>query len=124
MLLTTRYSAFLQAQCYLRLSKTFNPQPQRVSARLLSSLAVLEQRDGKLQSASLSAVTAAKKLGGPITGFIAGSEIRPVAEEAARVQGVEKIIMVENDMYVKVSRLYRILLRLPVVASNLISGSP
>ncbi|KAK6957873.1 hypothetical protein Daesc_000662 [Daldinia eschscholtzii] len=69
--------------------------------RLLSSLAILEQRDGKLNHGSLSAITAAKKLGGSIHGFVAGSNIKPVAEEAAKVEGVEKIIAVDNAAYDK-----------------------
>lgn len=71
--------------------------------RLLSALAVLEQRDGKLNASSLSAITAAQKLGGSVHGFVAGSNIKPVAEEAAKVEGVEKIIAVENSAYDKVS---------------------
>ena len=123
MLLATRHSAFRQAQCYLISSRTFNRQ-QAAFARLLSSLAVLEQREGRLQSASLSAVTAAQKLGGSTTGFIAGSGIRSVAEEAAKVKGVEKIIMVENSAYDKVRSLCRVPLRLLMVASNPLSGAP
>ena len=69
--------------------------------RLLSSLAVLEQRDGKLNNGSLGAVTAAKKLGGSITAFVAGGNITAVAEEAAKVNGVEKIIAVDNAAYDK-----------------------
>ncbi|KAK3944796.1 electron transfer flavoprotein, alpha subunit [Diplogelasinospora grovesii] len=69
--------------------------------RLLSALAILEQREGKLNHGSLSAITAAKKLGGPIHGFVAGSNIKPVAEEAAKVEGVEKIIAVDNAAYEK-----------------------
>ncbi|MCJ1340746.1 Electron transfer flavoprotein alpha-subunit [Bachmanniomyces sp. S44760] len=69
--------------------------------RLLSTLAILEQREGQLNHASLSAVTAARKLGGTITGFVAGSNIKGVAEEAAKVDGVEKILMVENASYDK-----------------------
>jgi electron transfer flavoprotein alpha subunit len=72
-------------------------------ARLLSSLAVLEQRDGKLNHGSLSAVTAAQKLGGSITAFIAGSNIKAVVEEAAKVGGIEKIIAVDSAAYDKVS---------------------
>ena len=72
-------------------------------SRLLSSLALLEQREGKLNNASLSAVTAAQKLGGSITGFIAGSGARSVAEEAAKVKGLERVIMIENGSYDKVS---------------------
>ena len=82
------------------ISLRFHRQP--AFARLLSSLAVLEQREGKLQGSSLSSVTAAQKLGGSITGIVAGSNINSVAEEAAKVKGIEKIIMVENDAYDKV----------------------
>lgn len=70
--------------------------------RLLSALAVLEQRDGKLNMGSLSAITAAQKLGGPIHALVAGSGIKPVAEEAAKVEGVEKVIVIENGAYDKV----------------------
>ncbi|KAK0743690.1 hypothetical protein B0T18DRAFT_329428 [Schizothecium vesticola] len=69
--------------------------------RLLSALAVLEQKDGKLNVGSLNAVTAAQKLGGSIHAFVAGSNIKGVAEEAAKVEGVEKIIAVENGAYDK-----------------------
>lgn len=82
-------------------------QPRSVSravsvARLLSSLAILEQREGKLNHGSLSAITAAQKLGGSITGFVAGSNIKRVAEEAAKVEGVEKIVAVDNGAYDRV----------------------
>ncbi len=71
-------------------------------ARLLSSLAVLEHRDGKLNNSSLGSVTAALKLGGSVTGFIAGGNIKAVAEAAAKVKGIEKVIMVDNAAYDKV----------------------
>ena len=70
--------------------------------RLLSALAVLEQRDGKLNTGSLSAITAAQKLGGTIHAFVAGSSIQPVAKEAAKVEGIEKVIAVDNGAYDKV----------------------
>lgn len=72
--------------------------------RLLSTLAVLEQRDGKLNSSSLGAVTAGLKLGGSVTGLVAGSSIKAVAEEAAKVEGLEKVLMVDNGAYDKVGR--------------------
>ncbi len=78
-------------------------QSLSVLARLLSSLAVLEQRDGKLIHGSSSAITAAQKLGGSITGFVAGSNIKAIAEQAAKIAGVEKIIAVENAAYDKAS---------------------
>jgi electron transfer flavoprotein alpha subunit len=71
-------------------------------SHLLSTLAVLEHREGKIQNASL-AVSAALKLGGPVTGFLAGSKIKTaVAAEAAKINGLEKVIVVENEAYDKV----------------------
>lgn len=70
-------------------------------ARLLSSLAVLEQREGKLLGGSLGTVTAAQKLGGSVTAFVAGGNIKAVAEEAAKVAGVEKVIAIDNAAYDK-----------------------
>lgn len=70
--------------------------------RLLSSLAVLEQRDGKLNTSSLAAVTAAQKLGGSVTGFVAGKGGKSIAEEAAKVEGLEKVIYVDSEAYDRV----------------------
>ena len=109
MLLATRYTTLRQAQCYIRPSKPFNRPQQTIISRLLSSLAILEHREGKLQNASTSAITAAQKLGGPITGFVAGGKIRSVAEEAAKVKGLEKIVVVENAAYEKVRLFCRTL---------------
>ena len=124
MFLTTRQTAFRQTRFCLTPSKTFHRQHQSAFVRIQSSLAVLEQREGKLQTASLSAVTAAQRLGGPITGFVAGSRVRSVAEEAAKIKGIEKIIMVENGIYDKVGFCCAIRFRLCMVASNSFPGSP
>lgn len=70
-------------------------------ARLLSTLAILEQRDGQLNNSSLGAFTAAKKLGGTVHGFLAGGSVGAAATEAAKVDGVEKIITVDNGAYEK-----------------------
>ncbi|KAK5998170.1 putative electron transfer flavoprotein subunit alpha [Cladobotryum mycophilum] len=70
-------------------------------SRALSTLAVLEQRDGQLSNGSLSAFTAAKELGGSVHGFLAGSNVNTAAEQAAKVDGVEKIIAIENVAYDK-----------------------
>lgn len=72
-------------------------------ARLLSSLAVLEQRDGKLSSSSWNAITAAQKLGGSVTGFLAGGDASRLAQEASKITGLQKILAVENPAYDKVS---------------------
>ena len=93
-------SSLRQAKPHLHLSRA--SELSSGLTRLLSSLAVLEQKDGKLLAGSLGAVTAAQKLGGSITGFLAGSNIKSAAESAARVQGIEKVIAVDNVAYDKV----------------------
>ncbi|KAK1064307.1 Electron transfer flavoprotein alpha-subunit [Friedmanniomyces endolithicus] len=65
--------------------------------QLLSTLAILEQREGKLNHSSLAAVTAAQRMGGTIHGLLAGSNVKPVADEAAKVDGLEKILYIENS---------------------------
>ncbi|KAL9584956.1 MAG: hypothetical protein Q9212_001809 [Teloschistes hypoglaucus] len=71
------------------------------ATRLLSSLTVLEHKNGKLEHSSLSAVTAAQKIGGSIVGLVAGTGMKMVAEDASKVKGLDKIIMVENSAYDK-----------------------
>ena len=70
-----------------------------VFARLASTLAILEQKDGKIVPQSLAAITAGTKIGGSITAFIAGSGVKSAADEAAKSKGVEKVIYVENGAY-------------------------
>lgn len=107
MFFAARSSALQLGQLRLRSSRALTRQQQSAFARLLSSLAILEQREGKLQNASLSAVTAAQKLGGSVTGFIAGSGAKSIAEEAAKVKGLDKIIMIDNGSYDKVCSIKR-----------------
>ena len=84
-------------------TRALNQPISSALARLLSTLAVLEQRDGKLQSSSLSAIAAAQKLGGPVTAFLAGTGVKSTsAAEAAKIKGLEKVVAVENDAYEKV----------------------
>lgn len=69
--------------------------------RLLSSLAVLEQKDGKLNQNALRAITAAQQLGGPVTGIVAGGNIQELAKEISEIQGIQKILVVDNPAYEK-----------------------
>ena len=100
--LGVRHSVLRQARSQLRPSVYSSRAQKALLSRLLSTLAILEQREGKLNNASLGAVTAAQKLGGSITGFIAGGGVKAVADEAAKVDGLEKILLVENGDYDKV----------------------
>ena len=71
-------------------------------SRLLSTLAILEQRDGSLNRGSLSSITAAKQLGGPVHAFVAGADTKAVADEVATAEGLDKVVFVDNDAYSKV----------------------
>lgn len=85
----------MQASCTAR-----SPFHSSLS-RHASTLAILEQREGKLNSGSLGAVTAGTKLGGSVHGFVAGKGAKSIAEEASKVDGLEKIITVDNEAYDK-----------------------
>ena len=97
----------LAAQSVLRAARTqlrsstspLSPLQSSRIARLLSTLAILEQRDGKVNSSSLGAITAGQKLGGSIIGIVAGKNAKKIAEEVAKIDGIEKILIVENEAY-------------------------
>ncbi|KAK6537632.1 Electron transfer flavoprotein alpha-subunit [Orbilia ellipsospora] len=71
------------------------------SQRLASTLAIFEQRDGKLAPSAQNVVTAAKQLGNPVVGFVAGKSAKEVAEQAANIEGVDKVVYVANEAYEK-----------------------
>lgn len=85
-------------------ARPLSPSQALLFRRLVSSLALLEQRDGKLNESSLAAVSAAQKLGGSITGFLAGKKDIPV-DEAAKIKGLKTLVYVRNEAYDRVSPL-------------------
>jgi electron transfer flavoprotein alpha subunit len=105
MLPAARSSVLRTARSQLRRSQPVAIPQYSAFARLASTFAVLEQKDGKFQPASLAAVTAGTKLGGSITAFVAGSGVKSVAEEIGKAKGIEKVIYVENGAYDKVRGL-------------------
>ncbi|KAL3955243.1 hypothetical protein ACCO45_010806 [Purpureocillium lilacinum] len=101
---TTRTHTMLFAARRVLLGRAVSPiGSSGYRGRFLSTLAILEQRGGQLNAGSLSAFTAAKKLGGTVHGFIAGSSVSAAAAQAAKVEGVEQIVTVENEAYEKVT---------------------
>lgn len=102
MLPAARPTVLRQVRTALRRTQPTTVPQLSSLARLLSSLAVLEQRDGKLNPSSLAAVTAARKLGDSVVGFVAGAGTKGAAEEAAKVKGLEKVIYVDNAAYDRV----------------------
>ncbi|KAM5431492.1 Electron transfer flavoprotein alpha-subunit [Microsporum ferrugineum] len=92
----------LRASRHLYPSAGTSPFSRSSLSRLRSTLAILEHRDGKIAGSSLSAIAAAIKLGGPVTGFVAGKGAKSgVATEVAKVEGVETVLAVENEAYDK-----------------------
>jgi electron transfer flavoprotein alpha subunit len=103
---TARTSAVCIARSHLRQSRPIAVPHHSAFARLASTFAILEQKDGKFQPASLAAVTAGTRIGGSVTAFIAGSGVKSVAEEIGKAKGIEKVIYVENGAYDKVSAIW------------------
>lgn len=61
---------------------------------------LLAQHDNQaLDGATLNAVTAAGQLPGPVHMLVAGKDCGTVAEAAAKVPGIEKVLRVEHDSY-------------------------
>lgn len=103
MISVARPSVLTAARSRLYTSRLSNLSPLSAWSRLLSTLAVLEQRDGKLLNSSFAAVSAAQKLGGPVSAFVAGSNVKGTsAAEAAKIKGLDKVVAVDNDAYEKV----------------------
>ncbi|WP_373086040.1 electron transfer flavoprotein subunit alpha/FixB family protein [Sneathiella sp.] len=64
------------------------------------SVLVLADHDNKaLGSSTLNAVTAAGEMGGDVHVLVAGSGCTAVADEAAKVAGVTKVLLVDDALY-------------------------
>ncbi len=64
------------------------------------STLVLAEHDGThLKEATLSAVTAASQLGGEVHVLVAGENARVVAEQAAQIAGVAKVLLADAPAY-------------------------
>ena len=64
------------------------------------SILVIAEHDNKtLNGATLNVVAAAQKIGGDITVLVAGSGAQAVADQAAQVAGVSKVLLADNAAY-------------------------
>jgi len=54
---------------------------------------------GELTGSTLSVIAAAKAVGGDIDVLVAGKDIGSVAEQAAKAEGVSKVLAADNDAY-------------------------
>lgn len=64
--------------------------------RFASSLVIIDHNNEKLSPASLSTVTAAKKIGGDVICLVAGSKVSGVAAEVSKTAGVTKVLVAED----------------------------
>lgn len=65
----------------------------------MSVLVYAEHDNAALNKVTLSVVAAAKEIGGDITVLVAGKGCGAVAEEAAKIDGVSKVLCADNDAY-------------------------
>lgn len=64
------------------------------------SILVIAEHDNKaLNGETLNVVAAAQKIGGDITVLVAGSGAQAVADQAAQVAGVSKVLLADNAVY-------------------------
>ncbi|XP_057692525.1 electron transfer flavoprotein subunit alpha, mitochondrial [Corythoichthys intestinalis] len=68
-----------------------------VLQRFQSTLVVAEHNNEKLTPITLNAISAANKLGGEVACLVAGTNCAKVVEEISKVQGVKKVLVVQND---------------------------
>ncbi|GAA3536895.1 electron transfer flavoprotein subunit alpha/FixB family protein [Zobellella aerophila] len=65
----------------------------------MSILIVAEHDNGSLKPATLNTVSAAAQIGGDIDILVAGAGCQTVAEAAARVAGVSRVLLADNAAY-------------------------
>ncbi|WP_375739622.1 electron transfer flavoprotein subunit alpha/FixB family protein [Pseudomonas boanensis] len=65
----------------------------------MAILVVAEHSNAALAAATLNTVTAAQKIGGDIHVLVAGQGVGAVAEAAAKVAGVSKVLVADNAAY-------------------------
>jgi electron transfer flavoprotein alpha subunit len=65
----------------------------------MSILVIADHNNQALNAATLNVVAAAQKIGGDITVLVAGSGAQAVADAAAKVAGVSKVLLADNAVY-------------------------
>jgi electron transfer flavoprotein alpha subunit len=65
----------------------------------MATLLIAEHDNKNLRDATAKALTAAKGLGGDIHVLVAGAGCRPVAEAAAKLEGVSKVLLADAPAY-------------------------
>jgi len=67
----------------------------------MATLVVAEHDNKTLNDATAKTVTAAAQIGGPVHVLVAGEGCKTVADAAAKIAGVEKVLLADNALYAK-----------------------
>lgn len=65
----------------------------------LSSLVFVEAKGSGFDEGALNAISAARKLSGPVTAVVAGSEADAVAKNISKIEGVDKVVVAKDAAY-------------------------
>ncbi|MED5610737.1 FAD-binding protein [Pseudomonas sp. JH-2] len=65
----------------------------------MAILVIAEHNNGVLGAATLNTVAAAQKIGGDVVVLVAGQNVGAVAEAAAKIAGVAKVLVADNAAY-------------------------
>ncbi len=65
----------------------------------MTTLLFVEHGNGQIKDGTLKALTAARDIGGPIHALVLGSGSKAVAEAAARLDGVDTVLLGEDAAY-------------------------
>ena len=65
----------------------------------MTTLLFVEHGNGQIKDGTLKALTAAKDIGAPVHALVLGSGSKAVAESAAKLDGVEKVLNAEDAVY-------------------------
>src|SRR5690554_3615398 len=65
----------------------------------MSILVIAEHDNASLNAATLKTLAAAKQIGGDIHVLVAGADCQAVADEAAKADGVSKVLCADNAAY-------------------------
>ncbi|MTI44025.1 electron transfer flavoprotein alpha subunit apoprotein [Roseibium hamelinense] len=63
----------------------------------MTTLLLAEHGGGALNDATAKALTAAAALGGDVHVLVAGKDVKSVADEAAKLSGVSKVLVIDSD---------------------------
>jgi electron transfer flavoprotein alpha subunit len=67
----------------------------------MTSLVIAEHTNGALKDATAKTVSAATQLGAPVHVLVAGLDAKGAADAAAKIAGVEKVLLAEGEPYKK-----------------------